>query len=108
MPFASFCLKLFERVYAPLTAGLLKPFPGDRKFADEKPKCPMQMHFGEKDEGIPMDVVEAIKKKQAQAEIYTYPDAPHGFYCDERASYRKEAGDLAWKRTQEFLTKHMK
>ena len=24
------------------------------KFADEKPKCPLQMHFGEKDEGIPM------------------------------------------------------
>jgi carboxymethylenebutenolidase len=78
------------------------------KFADEKPRCPMQMHFGEKDDGIPMDVVESIKKKQAQAEIYTYPDAPHGFYCDERASYRKEAGDLAWKRTQEFLSKHMK
>ena len=77
-------------------------------FADEKPKCPMQMHFGEKDDGIPMDVVESIKKKQPQAEIYTYPDAPHGFYCDERASYRKEAGDLAWKRTQEFLAKHMK
>ena len=24
------------------------------KFADEKPKCPLQMHFGEKDESIPM------------------------------------------------------
>ena len=29
-------LKLFERIYAPLTAGLLKPLPGDRKLADEK------------------------------------------------------------------------
>jgi hypothetical protein len=29
-------LKLFERIYAPLTAGLLKPFAGDRKLADEK------------------------------------------------------------------------
>jgi hypothetical protein len=29
-------LKLFERIYAPLTAGLLKPFPGDRKLPDEK------------------------------------------------------------------------
>lgn len=29
-------LKLFERVYAPLTAGLLKPFPGDRRLAHEK------------------------------------------------------------------------
>ena len=78
------------------------------KFADEKPKCPLQMHFGEKDESIPMDVVAAIKAKQPQAETYVYPDAPHGFSCDERASYRKEASDLAWSRTQEFLTKHMK
>ena len=53
-------------------------------------------------------MVDEIKKKQPQAEIYIYPDAPHGFYCDERASYRKAAGDLAWSRTQEFLGKHMK
>lgn len=78
------------------------------KFADEKPKCPLQMHFGEKDEGIPLTVVEDIKKKQPQAETYIYPGAPHGFNCDERASYRKEAADLAWKRTQDFLAKHIK
>src|SRR5471032_959443 len=30
------------------------------KFADEKPKCPLEMHFGEEDEGIPMDVVATI------------------------------------------------
>ena len=35
------------------------------KFADEKPKCPMQMHFGEKDEGIPMDVVETHQEEAA-------------------------------------------
>lgn len=29
-------LKLFERIYAPLTAGLLKPFSCDRKLAEEK------------------------------------------------------------------------
>jgi hypothetical protein len=29
-------LKLFERIYAPLTAGILKPFRGDRKLAEEK------------------------------------------------------------------------
>jgi carboxymethylenebutenolidase len=78
------------------------------KFADEKPKCPLQMHFGEKDEGIPMSVVEEIKKKQPQAETYTYPGAPHGFACDERASFRKEASDLAWQRTTAFLAKNMK
>ena len=29
-------LKLFEKIYAPLTAGLLMPFPGDRKLSDQK------------------------------------------------------------------------
>ena len=29
-------LKLFEKIYAPLTAGLLAPFRGDRILADEK------------------------------------------------------------------------
>ena len=29
-------LKLFERIYAPLTAGLLKPFPGDHKLTPDK------------------------------------------------------------------------
>jgi carboxymethylenebutenolidase len=78
------------------------------KFADEKPKCPLMMHFGEKDEGIPMATVEDIKKKQPQAETFTYPDAPHGFACDERASFRAEARDLAWKRTTDFFAKHLK
>ena len=29
-------LKLFERIYAPLTAGLLQPFPGDRHLPQDK------------------------------------------------------------------------
>jgi carboxymethylenebutenolidase len=78
------------------------------KFADEKPKCPLMMHFGEKDEGIPMATVEDIKKKQPQAETFTYPDAPHGFACDERGSFRAEARDVAWKRTTDFFAKHLK
>jgi carboxymethylenebutenolidase len=78
------------------------------KFADEKPKCPVQMHFGENDEGIALSTVEDIKKKQPQAEVYTYPGAPHGFACDERASFRQESADLAWQRTTAFLAKNMK
>jgi len=78
------------------------------KFADEKPKRPVQMHFGEKDEGIPLSTVEDIKEKQPQAEVYTYPGAPHGFACDERASFRQESADLAWQRTTAFLAKNMK
>lgn len=78
------------------------------KFVDEKPKCPLQMHFGEKDESIPMNVVEMIKQKHPTAETYVYPGAPHAFSNDDRPSFRKDATDLAWTRTVEFLSKHMK
>ena len=60
------------------------------KFVDEKPKCPTQMHFGEKDARIPMSDVETIKqKRRGECEIYVYPDAAHGFHCDERGSFHK-------------------
>lgn len=78
------------------------------KFADETPKCPIQMHFGEKDAGIPLSDVELIKQKQPKAEIYIYPDAQHGFHCDERASFNKDASAVAWKRCMDFLAAHMK
>ena len=75
---------------------------------DEKPKCPVIMHFGEKDAGIPMPDVEAIRAKQPQAEIFVYDGAQHGFHCDERASYDKASADVAWKRTMDFFAKHLK
>jgi carboxymethylenebutenolidase len=78
------------------------------KFADEKPKVPTQMHFGEKDQSIPMSDVEAIKQKRADCEIYVYPDAAHGFHCDERASFNEAASKLAWTRSTEFLKNNVK
>jgi carboxymethylenebutenolidase len=78
------------------------------KFVDEKPKCRMQMHFGEKDESIPMTVVDEIRTKHPDAEIYVYPGAPHAFSNNDRPSFRKDDSDLAWKRTYEFLAKTLK
>jgi carboxymethylenebutenolidase len=77
------------------------------KFADEKPKCPVQMHFGETDASIPLSDVEIVKQKRPDCEIYVYP-AGHGFYCDERASFHDPSATLAWQRTIAFLDKHMK
>jgi len=78
-------------------------------FADEKPKCAVQLHFGEKDASIPMTDVEIIKQKRsADCEIYVYSDAGHGFHCDERGSFHKDSRDVAWKRTTDFFAKHMK
>jgi carboxymethylenebutenolidase len=78
------------------------------RFADDKPKVPTELHFGEKDAGIPLSDVEAIKAKRPEVEIYIYPGAQHGFHCDERASYDKKSAEIAWPRTLEFFRKHLK
>jgi carboxymethylenebutenolidase len=77
------------------------------KFADEKPKCPTQMHFGEKDEHIPMTDVAAIRAKRPECDIHVYP-AGHGFYCDERPSYHQPSAALAWDRTLAWLRRGAK
>jgi carboxymethylenebutenolidase len=78
------------------------------RFADDKPKVPTQLHFGEKDHGIPLTDVEAIKAKRPDVEIYVYPGAEHGFNCDERASYNKASADIAWPRSLDFFAKYLK
>ena len=71
-------------------------------FADEAPRCPTQMHFGDKDQSIPLADVEAVRSKRPECEIHIYP-AGHGFHCDERASYEPASARLAWSRSMEFL-----
>ena len=79
------------------------------KFADEKPKVPVMMHFGETDQAIPMTDVDAIKQKRGgDSEIFVYPVAGHGFHCDERGSFHEPSAKTAWQRTMDFLKKHTK
>jgi carboxymethylenebutenolidase len=72
------------------------------KSADVKPRCPTQMHFGEKDDHIPMADVAQIRAKRPDCEIHVYP-AGHGFCCDERPSFHAESAAIAWGRSLEFL-----
>ena len=78
------------------------------RFADDKPKVPTQLHFGEKDAGIPLTDVETIKAKRPEVEIHVYPGALHGFHCDERASYDKASADMAWPRSMALFAKYLK
>jgi carboxymethylenebutenolidase len=78
------------------------------RFADDKPKVPTMLHFGEKDTGIPLTDVETIRSKRPDVEIFIYPGAQHGFSCDERASYDKASADLAGERSLAFFAKHLK
>jgi carboxymethylenebutenolidase len=72
-------------------------------FADEKPRIPTQLHFGEKDQSIPMTDVETIKQKRPDCDIHVYKDAGHGFHCDERGSFHEPSSKTAWQRTLAWL-----
>ena len=66
-------------------------------------KCPVLMNFGEKDQGIPLEKVAAIKAAKPYVIVNIYPNAGHGFVCNERPSFQKEATDLARRRALAFL-----
>ena len=74
---------------------------------DEKPNCPVRMHFGEKDASIPMTDVNAVRAAQPKVEVYVYDGAQHGFGCNERDSYNKSDYDLAQQRTLELFAKNL-
>jgi carboxymethylenebutenolidase len=75
--------------------------------AKEVPHCPVELHFGEADAGIPMSDVEIIRAAQPGIGIFVYPGAGHGFGCDERGSYSAPDAALARTRTMAFLQRHL-
>ncbi len=73
---------------------------------DLQPQVPTMLHFGEKDDHIPLAGVKEVGALHPDVPIYLYP-AGHGFHCDERASYDKDSAKLAWERTLAFFGKHV-
>ncbi len=75
---------------------------GTVNHVSEKAKCPVIMHFGEKDEHIPMNEVEEITSTLSDVKVYVY-DADHGFNCDHRGSYDQQSAAEAKTRTLDFF-----
>ena len=84
-------------------AGLLDRAPGIA--------CPMLLFFGDQDPFIPNQEVAKInatlRDLKKQADVQVYPGAPHGFFCNERDSYRADAAGDAWRRLTAFLATHL-
>jgi carboxymethylenebutenolidase len=76
------------------------------EFADESPRCPVLLHFGETDASIPRGHWDRIREAQPTIPMHIYP-AGHGFNCDARGSYHEPSARLARERTLEFLRRHM-
>jgi len=81
--------------------------------ADEAPslKTPWLGNFGDRDQSIPTAEVEALREAAAKASVDTdvnrYPDADHGFHCDDRGSFHEASSKEAWAKTVQFINAHV-
>jgi carboxymethylenebutenolidase len=67
--------------------------------------------FGDQDQTIPVDQVEALRTAAASAsvptEIVRYADAEHGFHCDARSSYHEASAKDAWTRALQWFDTYL-
>jgi carboxymethylenebutenolidase len=73
---------------------------------NERPKCSLMAHFGERDAAIPVAGARALAAAHPESQFFFY-DAEHGFNCDHRKSYDPAAAKLARERTIAFLRQHV-
>ena len=63
--------------------------------------------FGGKDAHIPMTDVDtiraALESNAIRHEVVVYPDADHGFFCNQRGSYHEAAATDAWDRVKKLF-----
>jgi carboxymethylenebutenolidase len=73
-------------------------------------KAPVLGLYGGNDQGIPVDTVEqmtqALRAADSPSTIIVYPETPHAFFADYRASYRKEAAEDGWRRLLAWFKEH--
>jgi carboxymethylenebutenolidase len=67
--------------------------------------------FGDQDGSIPVDDVEALRTALESApvpnDIVRYGEAGHGFHCDQRADFRPDDAEDAWRRTLDWFAQHL-
>lgn len=65
-------------------------------------KAPVLGLYGGKDQGIPLEDVDAmrdaLKAAGKKAELHVYAEAPHAFHADYRPTYRKAFAEDGWQR----------
>jgi carboxymethylenebutenolidase len=74
-------------------------------------KTPWLGLFGDDDQSIPSDQVEAMRDAAKTAavptEVVRYPGATHGFHWDARDSYHEASAKDGWRRTLEWFGAHL-
>lgn len=72
-------------------------------YLGEKPRCPIQFHFGDQDQHIPMADVEKVRAANPGQELYIYAEAGHAFANEARPSFDSPSRDLAEQRMFRFI-----
>jgi carboxymethylenebutenolidase len=85
-----------------LTAGSAYYGGGIPDMLDDKPRCPIILHFGKKDAHIPAERRDLITARYPDIPMYLY-DADHGFYSDDRPDYDPEPAALSKLRTLQLF-----
>jgi carboxymethylenebutenolidase len=94
-----------------LAAGV--PYYGRQLPAEDVPRisAPLCLQYAGLDKRINEGIdayVQALKANAKDFELYMYEEANHAFNNDTNAArYDKEAAELAWSRTVEFLRRHL-
>jgi len=80
---------------------------------EEAPKlrAPWLGLYGDLDQGIPVADVEELRAAAAASgqptEVVRYPEAGHGFHCDQRDSYHAPSAADAWVRTLAWFDRYL-
>jgi carboxymethylenebutenolidase len=73
-------------------------------------KAPVLGLYGGADQGIPIATIEKMKQACETArktcDFVVYPDTPHAFHADYRASYREQPAKDGWQRLQAWFKQH--
>ncbi len=74
-------------------------------------KAPHLFFWGGLDKHITQDIVsgniDSLNKNNKKYVNVVFSDADHGFFCDQRGSYNKNASTQAWVLVQEFLNTYV-
>ncbi len=72
---------------------------------------PVCLFFGDADPFIRHDRIQQVESRFKElGKEYTlklYPDANHGFFCNERCSYNQAAAEDSWNELMGFFDKHL-
>jgi carboxymethylenebutenolidase len=89
------------------------PFYGAQPAAEDVPKikAPLLLHYASLDTRITGGwpaYEAALKANNKQYQAFIYENANHGFHNDTTPRYDKAAAELAWKRTIDFFSEHLR